>query len=228
MRARRTLLVALATALAAVAALLVPATASAANSRVVVRNCDGRDEVFYLDSGGQLWHSWEFTPGGGWSQAQSLGGTGRLIYGQIDVERNKSCALEVFGVGTNKQMYHIWQRTPGVGDWGPFYSLGGGFDGPPTVAKNGDGRLEVFGVGETGRMYHAWQTTPGGVWTGWYGIGQTRFRGAPYSPEDGVIPVSGGSLWVHAWGVDNCEYGNNQFSPGGAWYDEWTKLNPNC
>jgi hypothetical protein len=220
MRARRTLLVALTTALAAVVALLVPATATAAGYSVQVRNCDGRGEVFFVQDQ-RLWHYWEFTPGGqDWSQPQALGGSGRLIYEQITVERNKDCRLEVFGIGTNKAMYHLWQLSAG-GNWSSFSSLGGGFDGPPTVGKNADGRLEIFAVGLNQAIYHAWQTSAGGSWSGWYGMGG-QFAPAPYSPEVGRY--SDGALWVRALGSGyDYLYYKYQLSPGGAWTSSWIR-----
>lgn len=220
MRARQTVLVALTAAFAAALALLTPTTATAtqANTSVMVRNCDGRGEVFYLDDDGRLWHYWEFTAGGqDWSQAQALGGGGRLIYDQVSAERNKDCRLEVFGVGTNKAGYHIWQLAGG--GWSPFSSLGGGFDGPLSVAKNEDGRLEVFGVGLNARIYHAYQTTPNGGWSGWYGMNSPVMLRAPYSPAVGNL--LDGAITVHAWGADGYEYSNNQIEPNGGWYDVW-------
>jgi hypothetical protein len=220
MRARRTLIVVLASMLTAALAVLTPATATAAGYSVEVRNCDGRAEIFFLQDN-QLWHYWEFTPGArDYSQPQALGGSGRLVYFQITAERNLDCRLEVFGVGTNAQMYHIWQFTPG-GNWSSFHSMGGRFDGPPTVGKNKDGRLEVFAVGETRAMYHAWQTSPGGAWTGWRNMGdEQKFAPALQSPQVGAYPD--GALWVRALGAGlEFQYYKYQLTPGGAWYPHW-------
>jgi hypothetical protein len=140
------------------------------------------------------------TPGSNnWSQKQPLGGSGRLIYDQISVERNRDCRLEVFGVApTGRRITSGSARAVATGV--PFYSLGGGFDGPVTAGKNADGRLEVFGIGETGAMYHAWQTSAGGSWTGWYSLGDgpyDPFVLAPFSPGVGIY--GDGSLFVRIW-----------------------------
>ena len=232
MRTRRTLLVVLTTALAAVLAVLTPGAATAvppdvevhANSPIEINNEDFRREVFWLDTSGRLWHKWEFTAGSGnFSQPQPLGGSGRLTYGQISAERNDDGRLEVFGVGTNYQGYHIYQRTAG-GDWGPFYSMGGGFDGPLTVGKNADGRLEVFGIGQNKAMYHAYQRSAGGAWTGWYSLGGAPYASAPFhtSYSPGVGHYDDGALFVRAWDVDGYKWEKYQLVAGGDWLSGWT------
>src|SRR5690349_9625541 len=44
-------------------------------SPVLVSNVDGRLEVFDVGSDGALWHTWQFTPNGPWSEWASLGST---------------------------------------------------------------------------------------------------------------------------------------------------------
>src|SRR6187402_3310391 len=59
----------------------------------VIRNSDGRLEVFARGTDNALWHIWQTAPNDGWSDWSSLGGT---ITSNIAVERNANGRLEAF------------------------------------------------------------------------------------------------------------------------------------
>jgi hypothetical protein len=115
---------------------------SGAGIPAIGRNADGRLEVFVseLSLDGTLWHISQVTPGGEWSNWESLGGT---PFGTPAVGRNRDGRLEVFVRGTDGTLHHIWQVRPG-GEWSKWESLGGESFGSMVVGQNRDGRLEVF------------------------------------------------------------------------------------
>jgi acylphosphatase len=85
-------------------------------------NKDGRVEVLAQGTHGALWHAWQTTPGGSWSDAADLGGS---FTGQVSVATNADGRLEAFARGTDGALWHDWQTTPG-GSWNGVASLGGG------------------------------------------------------------------------------------------------------
>ena len=85
--------------------LVVPSFAVAANA-------DGRLELFGRDSTGALSHTWQTSPGGGWSPWASLGGQVRDL---LAIGRNADGRLEVFANGSDGALWHIWQTAPNNG-----------------------------------------------------------------------------------------------------------------
>lgn len=140
------------------------------DSFTVAANGDGRLEIVALGTDSSVFHIWETSPGGGWSQWASLGGK---ALGVPRIVRNANGQLEVFVIGTDAAVYHI--RQTNALDWGKAWqSLGGkvltGLFVPPImdVIANADGRLELFVQGTDAALYHNWQNAPNGG-TGWFG-----------------------------------------------------------
>ncbi|MGA9489444.1 MAG: hypothetical protein WBV80_04215 [Mycobacterium sp.] len=99
-------------------------------------DADGRLELFI--SGGydsQLWHLWQTTPSGSWSQwhshgkPQSSAGGRPGVWNTPALALNSDKRLELFVPGSNSELWHIWQTTRG-GGWSDWLSHGKptGFD----------------------------------------------------------------------------------------------------
>ncbi len=181
------------------------------------RNLDGRLEVFAIgDIGGHgtIWHIWQVTPGGGWSDWSLLGTSPAhpsfphpLVTTPITVWRNNDGRLEVFAVGSDGYLWHIWQLAPNSGwsDWTSFDALVGQ---AYTIGKNLDGRLEIFLVGLDGILYHMNQSTAGSQqWSRGASLGlppnvNQLFCVSVGRNGDGRLEVfaigSDGALW-HIW-----------------------------
>jgi hypothetical protein len=126
----------------------------------VARNQDGRVEVYGLDAGGSVWHSWQLTTGG-WSGLAPLGGHSITA---LATANNQDGRIEVYAVGGDHALYHVWQ----VGRNAPFSGwqhMGGSVQGTPTTVNDTDGRIEVLTRGTDNKLYDVWQTTPNGVWS---------------------------------------------------------------
>ena len=197
-------------------------------------NADGRLEAFTLDGTGGLWHSWQTSPGAGWSQWASLG---NLFAGAMHqpvmfkVGRNVDGRLELFTFGKDMALWHSWQTSSG-GEWSTWASLGTprqdgtsiGLSGILAVGQNTGDRLEVFSFSFDGQgaFWHIGQTSPGAGWSQWASLGNP-FARAPldlfqFSVANNVagrlelfVPSPDGVL--HSW----------QTSPGGEW-STWASL----
>ncbi|HYX48659.1 MAG TPA: hypothetical protein VE843_02885 [Ktedonobacteraceae bacterium] len=148
------------------------------SSPLLRKNDDGRLELFVtiyaLSNAGAgsfsatLWHIWQVSPNGTWSNWTSLGSPTIDRLSAPSVRKNDDGRLEAFAIGSDNALWHIWQLTTG-GAWGSWSSLGTPSSsisvfGDPFVAENDDGRLEAFAVGSDGALWHTWQVSPGGHW----------------------------------------------------------------
>src|SRR6266496_4112763 len=145
-----------------------PPNLTAINAPFVDKNADGRLEALTIGSDGALWHIWQTTPNGTWSNWASLGLPKSMsITSPPTVEKNKDGRLEVLVSGHDGALLHIWQTVPGS-VWGNWDSLGSppniAINSFPFVSINADGRLEAFVNGSDGALWHCWQVTPGGQW----------------------------------------------------------------
>ncbi|MEV6849298.1 glycoside hydrolase, partial [Actinoplanes sp. NPDC051411] len=104
-----------------------------------------------------------WTPGGGWSGWQDLGG--QLVSDVSAVQFGQQ--MQVFGRGTDGHGYSdVW--TPG-GGWSGWQDLGGQLVGDVDAVQFGQ-QMELFGRGTDGHGYSdVW--TPGGGWSGWQDLG---------------------------------------------------------
>jgi hypothetical protein len=139
---------------------------------------DGRLDVCTVASDGALWHIWQVTPGGAWSNWTSLGKPPATnLGGPAVMGINADGRLEAFtfGLSQNAQnsLWHIWQISPG-GSWSnwqwrsfPPTKIGVAnffFKHRVAAERNADGRLEVFFLGSDGALWHTWQEVAGGAW----------------------------------------------------------------
>ncbi len=119
----------------------------------VIANPDGRLEIFYQGTDSALWHLWQTTPNGAWTQPSRIGGSISLL----SLARAGNGAIYAFVRGSDSNLYFIEQNSKL--DWGgTFTRLAGGVAGSTLSAgTNKDGRLEVFYVGTGTDVQHVWQ-----------------------------------------------------------------------
>ncbi len=175
-------------------------------SLAVTRNQDGRAEVYGLDAGGSVWHSWQLTTGG-WSGLAQLGG--HSITG-LATANNQDGRIEVFAVGGDHAIYHVWQ----IGRNAPFSGwqyLGGSVQGTPTTVNDTDGRIEVLSRGTDNKLYDVWQTTPNGVWS------VVAPLGGQISGDPSAVRNRDGRLEVFAPLMDGTPGDVWQMTAGGVW-----------
>jgi hypothetical protein len=146
-------------------------------------SADGRLELFYVGSDRALWHIWQTTPSGGWSDWKSHGlPPGCELNPQTPgIAANSDGRLELFITSTDGQLWHIWQ-TERSGGWSDWKSHGippetdptvrTGVMLTPAVVMNSDQRLELLIGGLDNCLWHIWQTTPSGGWSNWLSHGQ--------------------------------------------------------
>jgi hypothetical protein len=139
-------------------------------------NADGRLEVFAF-SNNHLWHSWQTSPSGSWSDwsvfydpPSNVGGGGS----DIVIGRNADGRQEVFMKSSfNGQLYQTWQVTPNGGWSGEWHNMAGPggstaqIRGRIVVGLNRDGRQEVVSVGSDNRVWSTSQTAPNSGWKDW-------------------------------------------------------------
>jgi hypothetical protein len=184
----------------------------------VARNADGRLEMFYVGTNGDLYHNWQTTPGGAWAgETQFTGDSAR----QIAVAQNQDGLLEIFYVGSDYMLYHNRQLTPAIpgGKWAGETAFSGHGATQVAVAQNADGRLEIFYIGYIGNnldLYHNWQTA----------VNSTDWAGEAWFPGDSGLQVSAGQnadgrLEIFYVGTNNDLYHHWQTTPGGpSWSPE--------
>lgn len=127
----------------------------AKSAPAVIKSGSGQLGLFARGSDGALWHKWENSPGGSWSDWYSLGGGVHDPVAATDTDGR----MEVFVRGNNDALYRTRQKKAG-GTWEGFTKMGGNMAGKPTAARNEDGRLEVFYRDDDGSVHHVWQKAP--------------------------------------------------------------------
>jgi hypothetical protein len=80
--------------------------------RSVANNADGRLEVFAIGNDTSLYHIWQTSPGGGWTNWGYRSGTQLR---SPTVGQNADGRLEVFVIGGDGALYRQWQTSPGGG-----------------------------------------------------------------------------------------------------------------
>jgi hypothetical protein len=183
---------------------------------VLARNQDKRLEVFVVREDFTVWHRWQKTPNGDWSDWASLKQPGDGTVGPLAVGANADGRLELAATDSNGAVWHIWQKEPNK-DWSQWKSLKepGGHPAPPGVklAKNKDGRLELFTVAGDGAVWHKWQIEPNKDWSDWSSLGS---QGKLGFAEIAVGPNAQQCLVLFAIEQD---------SPTGLWQREQTSPN---
>jgi hypothetical protein len=144
---------------------------------------DGRLEVFVVgttgDRGVDLWHLYQTSPAGAWSQWVNHGSPGtHNNWNNPVVARDSDGRLELF-MGFDAQTWQIWQTSPN-GPWTPTWT-----EHPVTAGDIGtsvgaltlrpDGRLQLFVNGvisaQRDELWHIVQTAPSQGWTSWASLG---------------------------------------------------------
>jgi hypothetical protein len=147
----------------------------------VGKNLDGRLEIFYVGTNGQLYHNWQLTPASYRASASLNSWQGETAFPAkgspknkaqyIAVGQNQDGRLEIFYVGANNRLHHNWQTQPANQPAGaPLNSWAGESSFPVkgshkdsakqiAVGLNAAGRLEIFYVGTDNHLFHNWQVT---------------------------------------------------------------------
>lgn len=166
----------------------------------VLRNLDGRLEIFGTSRYGQLWEEVQQTPGGAWGSLMAIPGArvradfvagqesdGRLV---IVGEGATGDAFGMDGSGRAERREPVWsiaQQWPG-GPWGQWSSVGvAQLRSQLVLGNNADGRLQLFGIGGNGDVWSNWQSSEDGNWAGWVDFGGQglQFSTAPEQRETG-------------------------------------------
>lgn len=207
-----------------------PPSSQVFSTPVLASSADGRLELFIVGSGdGNLYHIWETTRGGAWSDWYSHGRPpSTTLIGPPTIAPSADGRLELFIVGQDGNLYHIWQTTPS-GGWSDWFSHGGNPPGvflSPVLFANADKRLELFVIGKdvnTSRLtlYNLHQTSPSDGWS------DVRLFGKPSSATDlgGTMALNrdfDGRLELFVWGdgqPSDTVYHIYQKTPNGDWSD---------
>ena len=92
-----------------------------ARSQTVVRNADGRLEVFTIGLNRMLWNMWQVAGTPEWSRWNPLNGAVKQMVPAL----NQDGHLEVLAIGGNDALFYIWQTVPGQPWWDPWVEIGG-------------------------------------------------------------------------------------------------------
>jgi hypothetical protein len=205
-----------------------PASTILTDSAVVASNADGRLEVFAQGADQSLWHIWQTTPSGGWSNWFSQGhpNTGG-IQGSLALAPSQDGRLELFAIGNDGALWHIWQTVVNNG-WSSWRSHGtpegqtfAGSTIPPVLAAQADGRLHLFVPSLGGDLWHISQTAVNNGWSDWTSHGQPD--GNLFSDPAAIAANANGRLKLfipagegvwHIW----------QTAPNGDWSDWFNQL----
>ena len=157
---------------------------------------DGRLEIFVRGNDDHLWHLYQTSRNGDWSDWEDLSvyrplGVG--IAGEPGVGSAADGRLEIFVQGSDGHQWHLYQTFPN-GDWSDwedlsvYRPLGVGVVGKPAVGSAADGRLEIFVRGNDDHLWHLYQTSPNGDWSDWEDLSVYRPLGVGIAGEPGVGP----------------------------------------
>jgi hypothetical protein len=184
-----------------------------ANQIAAAQNADGRLEIFYVGTNGDLFRNTQMEADGLlWGGQAAFPGNSAQ---QIAAARNQNGVLEIFYVGTNSDLYHNMQTAPGSATWVGETHFPGDSAKQVAVGTNADGLLEIFYVGTNNDLYHNRQLSPDGAWAG-----QVSFPGNS-ARQIAVGQNEDGRLEIFYVGTNNDLYHNWQTQPNGtAWNGE--------
>jgi hypothetical protein len=191
-----------------------------ASEPAVIRNSDGRLQMFYRGYDGNIWTTWQTSANvpDSWQQGHlMLGATGTT---SPVVAKNVDGKIVLLWTNAGGGLVTRTQATAGVPDsWGAATQLGGALQSGFTVGTNLTGALEVFYRGSTDKqVWHLWQTTPGGAFnSGHYPLGG-QVVGRPT-----VARNADGRLEVFYRGEDSKAWHLWQLSPSGSWSGHTTE-----
>jgi hypothetical protein len=183
-----------------------PFVGDSARQIAVAENADGRLEIFYVGTNGDLYHNWQKTPNGIlWAGETRFAQDSAK---QVAAIRNQDGRLEIFYVGTNDALYHNWQTQPNSEVWAGETRFAQDSAKQIAVAQNQDGSLEIFYVGTNNALCHNRQTAPNSrTWSG-----ETRFSNDS-ARQVAVAANKDGRLEIVYAGTDNHLYRNTQAAP---------------
>jgi hypothetical protein len=167
---------------------------------VVLKNADGRLEVFMVGANKALYHKYQTAVNGSWSGWFSMGGTIKKgIAGLVDYQG----LIHIFAVDdATTKVFHIRQQSTGWTPWVELGSTSANVKDGLSAVNRADGRIMVFGVNDdTLNVNRCMTTTPGGSWSAWglVGTGGTVLNG--------LSAVTDASDNVHVFAVDDVDYG---------------------
>ena len=82
----------------------------------IAKNRDGRLELFFIGTNGEIHNTWQVSANGDW-------GTDKEVLGEAATElalgQNQDGRLELFYWGRCDDVWHNWQPQAGQGPWNP-------------------------------------------------------------------------------------------------------------
>ena len=201
---------------------------------------DGRIEIFVRGIKNHVWHLYQTTPNGDWSEWEDLSTYRPLPSGLVILtgdpvgSRAADRRIEIFARGTDNHVWHLYQTTPN-GDWSgwedlsAYRPLSSGLlrvVGDPAAGDAADQRIEIFVRGIDNHVWHLYQTTPNGDWSAWEDL--SAYRPLPTGvvtamSEPAVASAADKRIEFFVRGTDNYVWHLYQTTPNGDW-SEWENL----
>ncbi|HVC90264.1 MAG TPA: hypothetical protein VND66_06545 [Acidobacteriaceae bacterium] len=182
----------------------------------VVKNLNNTLEVFIPSTTGDVYYSYQLTPGGTWSPWTDMGSTSAGVT-DLQAANNADGSLSVFGIGTNGDVWYASQNAPGVG-WSDWTDLSGEQIQPGfVVGQNLSGLLDVLGVDASGNVWDNRQV-PTGEWNGWNSLG-----GETFNSHLAIARNLDGRLELFAVDSNFNVWQNSQTVSGGSW-SGWSEI----
>jgi hypothetical protein len=177
----------------------------------IMANSDARLEYAVTNSSHHVWHTFQATPGGEWSDWGSLGAPDDQVISGPTLQITQGGRLQVFVLTSTGKIWTRRQTVASAGPWTAWASVGGprpaaSFpSAPPLAVLTLDGVIAVFAE-YGGQVWFTRQTAPDADhWTRWAFAGSPGQH--PLAPLDGftvgqnangeltVFAVSGDAIW---------------------------------
>jgi hypothetical protein len=176
-------------------------------------NHDGRLEVFHTGTDRGVWHRWQTTPSGAWSDWHSLAGD--FLTKPVPA-RNADGRQVVFVRGPQGDVRFNWQMIVNANQWTGWQNLGGKLLSNPAPVLDNSGCLDVFYLGTDAALWHRRQKWPND--NNWHG--EESLRGDELQGFVGDPAVSAdfhGRLHVFCYGKVTRSVWHRQQTPNGEW-----------
>jgi hypothetical protein len=126
-------------------------------------NADGRLEIFYVGTNGDLYHNWltstvDMTK---WFGETRFPGSSANY---VTALSNADGRLEIFYTGRDNALYHNWQASPN-GNWVGEVRSASNWALQIVGGQNINGHLEICYIGTNGVLYHNFQLRSNANWT---------------------------------------------------------------
>ena len=182
----------------------------------VVLETGGRLVVFARHADNAIWHKWQVTRNGEWSDWESLGGSWTS---DPAAALNAPGGLYVVARGNDGTLWENWQEHADS-DWLGWNNIAPEqVTGGPSVVLETGGRLVVFARHADNAIWHKWQVTRNGEWSDWESLG-----GSWTSDPAAALNAPGG-LYVVARGNDGTLWENWQEHADSDWLG-WNNIAP--